>query len=74
MTVRASKLLGWRRTENRRVHKFGIFKNVMTSDGTSSVPIVAEYDESCEMEYTMIGASYGRAIDAIFLKRAQMSQ
>jgi hypothetical protein len=73
MTVRASKVLGWRKTERRGVHKFGIFKNAMAPDGTNAVPVVT-YDKSRETEDALIRASLGRAIGAILLKGAQMSQ
>ena len=73
MTVRASKVLGWRKTESRGVHRFGIFKNAMAPDGTNAVPMVT-YDESRKTEDAVTRASLGRAIDAILLKGAQMSQ
>jgi hypothetical protein len=73
MTVRASKVLGWRKTESKGVHKFGIFKNAMAPDGTNAVPMVT-YDKSRETEDALIRASLGRAIGAILLKGAQMSQ
>ena len=73
MTVRASKVLGWRKTEGRLVHKFGIFKKAMTLDGTNAVPMVT-YDKSRETEDALTRASLGRAVGAILLKGAQMSQ
>jgi hypothetical protein len=73
MTVRASKVLGWRKTESKGVHKFGISKNAMALDGTTAVPTVT-YDESRETEDALNRASLGRAIGAILLKGAQMSR
>ena len=73
MTVRASKVLGWRKTESRGVHKFGIFKKTMTLDRTNAVPIFT-YDKSRETEDALTRASLARAIGAILLKGAQMSQ
>lgn len=73
MTVGASKVLGWRKTENRGVHKFGIFKRAMAPDGKNAV-LVVTYDKSRETEDAVTRASLGRAIGAILLKGAQMSQ
>ncbi len=73
MTVRPSKVLGWKKTEGRRLHKFGIFKKTMMFDGTNAVPMVTG-DKSRETEDALTRASLGRAIGAILLKGAQMSQ
>ena len=73
MTVRASKVLGWRKTERRGVHKFGIFKDAMAPDGKNAVPL-ATYDKSRETKDALTRASLARAVDAILLKGAQMSQ
>jgi hypothetical protein len=73
MTVRASKVLGWRKTESKGVDKFAIFKSAMVPDGTNAVQMVT-YDKSRETEDTLTRASLGRAIGAILLKGAQMSQ
>ena len=73
MTVRASKVLGSRNTESRGGHKFGIFKKAMAPDGKNTVAVVT-YDKSRETEDVLTRASLGRAIGAILLKGAQMSQ
>jgi hypothetical protein len=73
MTARTSKVLGWRKTESRRVHKFGIFKTAISPDGTNGALMVS-YDKPREIEDALTRASLGRAIGAILLKRAQMSQ
>ena len=73
MTVRASKVLGWRKTEGRCVHKFGIFKRAMALDGANAVPVVT-YDKSRETEDALTRASLGRAVGTILLKGAQLSQ
>jgi len=72
MIVRSRKVLGWRKTESRGVHKFGIFKNTMPRHGTNVVPIVT-YDESRKTEDALTGASLGKAVGAILLKGTQMS-
>ncbi len=73
MTVRASKVLAWRKTESRRVHKFGVFRKVIAPDGTNAVPMFM-CDRSRETEDALTRASLGRAVGAILLKGAQMSQ
>ncbi len=73
MTVRSSEVLGWRKTERRGVHRFGIFRNAMAPDGKNVVPLVTD-DKSRETEDALTRASLGRAIGAILLKGAQMSQ
>lgn len=73
MTVRASKVFGWRKTESKGVHKIGITKNAMAPDGSTAVPTVT-YDESHKTEDALTRVSLGRAIGAILLKGAQMSQ
>jgi hypothetical protein len=73
MTVRASKVLGWRKTQGKGVHKFGISKNTMVPDGTNTVPMITYY-KSRQTEDALTRASLGRAIGTILLKGAQMSQ
>ncbi len=73
MTVRPSKVLGWKKTEGRRVHRFGIFKKAMMLDGTNAVPMVTG-DKSRETEDALTRTSLARAVGAILLKGAQMSQ
>ena len=73
MTVGASKVLGWRKTERRGVHKFGIFKKAMAPDGKNAVPMFT-YEKSRETEDALTRASLRTAIGAMLLKGAQMSQ
>jgi hypothetical protein len=69
MTVHTGKLSRWRKTESGGVRTLGILKNAGGSDGASQVPLLMAHDNSREVEGTR-----RRAVDAILLKRAQMSQ
>jgi hypothetical protein len=73
MTVRSSKVLDWRKTESKGVHKFGIFRNTLTRHVTKAVPMVT-CDESRKTEDALTRTFLGRAVGAVLLKGAQMSQ
>jgi len=74
MTVRASGMLGWRKTKGRNVRTFGMVQNSATSNGTNAVPTMGVYDISHESLEALARAITVRTLDTLMLKRAQMLQ
>jgi len=74
MTVRASRLLGWRKFGGRGEHRLGISKNLAVSDGIGADPIIVTHDTSRETESILAAASCRKTVDSLLLKRAQMSE
>ena len=74
MTIRASGMLGWRKTKGRNVHRFGMVQNSAMPDGTNAVPIMVVYDTSRESLEALARALTVRTLDTLMLKRAQMLQ
>jgi hypothetical protein len=74
MTVRASGMLGWRKTKSRSVYRLGMVQNAATPVGTNSLPIIVVYNTSRESQEALARALTGRNLDTLMLKRAQMLQ
>jgi hypothetical protein len=73
VTVRTNRMLSWKKAVGKNAHRFGIFQKPVALVKTDAVPMV-NYNKSHETGDALTRASLGRAVGAILLKGAQMSQ
>ena len=74
MTVRISRMLGWKKVEKRSLPKFGIAKGPIAPNTRLAISILAAYDIPQEIRSSETNACLGRTVDALLLKRTQMLQ